>query len=124
MQPRDRSANVLLLVATVVFWIVTVAFLALRSPREGFAVQLAGAGLIGLASAVTVTPLFWLATFARQRRIAYRGDWVKAARRGAWVGLVVAFFVALRTQGAFSVPIALFVLVMVILVEGTLSVRR
>jgi uncharacterized membrane protein YjjP (DUF1212 family) len=69
-------------------------------------------------------PLFWLAVFARHRRIAYRGDWTRAVRRGLWVGLVVAFLVALRVQGAFSLPIAAFVIVLVAFLELTLSVER
>ena len=69
-------------------------------------------------------PLFWLATFARHHRVAYRGDWLRALRRGAWVAVVAAVFVALRLQGAFQLPIALFVLTMVLIAETTLSVER
>ena len=61
-----------------------------------------GAGLIGLALGLTATPLFWLSVFARHRRIAYRGDWVRAIRRGAWVAVVVAVLVVLRLQGLFQ----------------------
>ena len=56
--------------------------------------------------------------------MAYRGDWLRAIRRGAWVAVVVAVFVALRLQGAFQLPIALFVLTMVLIAETTLSVER
>ena len=58
-----------------------------------------GAVCIGLAFGLTAMPLFWLAVFARHRRIAYRGDWPRAIRRGAWVALVTALFVVLRLQG-------------------------
>jgi hypothetical protein len=69
-------------------------------------------------------PLFWLAVFARHRRIAYRGDWLRAIRRGAWVGVVVFVLVVLRLQGLFQLPVALFILAMVIVAEAALSADR
>ena len=89
-------------------------------PRTGR--RAARGGAIGIAFGLTAIPLFWLAAYARRRRVAYRGSWVRAARRGAWVAIVVALFVALRIQGAFQLPIALFVLTMVVIAEATLSV--
>jgi hypothetical protein len=71
-----------------------------------------------------VTPLFWLTAFARHRRIALRGSWVRAVRRGGWVGIVVALLVVLRVQEVLSLPIGLFVVAMVALAEVTLSVER
>ena len=79
---------------------------------------------MGLAVGLTSAPLFWLAAFGRHRRIAYRGDWVRAARRGLWVGLVVGLFVALRLQAILSLPIAVFVCVLVVFAEITLSIER
>jgi hypothetical protein len=79
---------------------------------------------MGLAIGLTTVPLFWLAIFGRHRRIAYRGDWVRAARRGLWVGLVTGLFVALRLQSILSVPIAVFVVVLVVFAELTLSIER
>jgi hypothetical protein len=124
MHPRDRAANLGVLGIAALSWAVTLLFLVSRSPRGDPGAQLLGAALLGLSFGLTSGPLFWLALFARRRRIAYRGDWLKAARRGAWVGLVVAFFVLLRAQEAFSLPIALFVAAMVVFVEVTLSVGR
>jgi hypothetical protein len=66
----------------------------------------------------------WLASFARQRRIAYRGDWSRAVRRGAWAGGLVALFVVLRARDAFALPLAAFLIVLVVIVEVTLSVDR
>ena len=43
---------------------------------------------MGLAVGLTMIPLFWLTAFGRHKRIAFQGDWTRAARRGAWVGLV------------------------------------
>jgi hypothetical protein len=38
--------------------------------------------------------------------------------------VVVAVFVGLRLQGAFQLPIALFIVTMVLIAETTLSVER
>jgi hypothetical protein len=83
-----------------------------------------GAIAIGAAIGLTIVPLLWLVVFSRHARIAYRGDWARAFRRGAWVAFVVALFVLLRVENAFSLPIALFVLVIVGVAEATLSVDR
>ena len=124
MEHRDRIAAIALIVLALACWIAVGIVLLRVSPVGQAGVQVAGAGLIGLACGVTAVPLAWLAVFGRHRRIAYRGDWMRAARRGAWVALVVALLVALRTQHAFSMPIALFVVVMVAFVEVSLSVQR
>ncbi len=124
MEHRDRVAAIALIALALACWIAVGIVLMRVSPLGQAGVQLAGAGLIGLACGVTAVPLAWLAVFGRHRRIAYRGDWMRAARRGAWVALVIALLVALRTQHAFSMPIALFVVVMVTFVEVSLSVQR
>lgn len=124
MEARDRVANLALLGSAVVVWAL-VGFVVLTTyPREDPTAGLLGAGLIGLASGLTTAPLFWLAVFARHRRIAFNGDWLRALRRAAWVAVVVALFVALRLQGVFSLPIGLFVVAMVLLAEITLSIER
>jgi len=124
VQYRDRIAAIVLIVAASVCWLAVAALLTQVSPTGRVEVQLAGALLIGLASGMTAVPLAWLAVFSRHRRIAYKGDWTRAARRGAWAGVVVALLVALRTQHAFSTPVALFVIVMVIFVEVSLGTQR
>jgi hypothetical protein len=124
MQGRDRLANLALFGLAALAWAVAALFLANRSPIGDVAAQLIGGALLGLAAGLTSAPFFWLAGFGRQRRIAYRGDWLRAARRALWVGLVVAIFVVLRAQGAFSLALAAFVIVLVAFVELTLSVER
>ena len=124
MEARDRLANLAIFGAAAVTWVLVGIVVTTRDPRVDPVAGLVGAGLMGLAVGLTTVPLFWLAVFARHRRIAYRGDWVRAGRRGLWVGLVVALLVALRVQGAFSVPIAAFVIVLVVFLELTLSVER
>jgi hypothetical protein len=124
MELRDRLGNLAGFLAAVVAWVLVGLVVTTRDPRVDSDAGLLGAGLIGLAIGLTAAPLFWLAGFARHHRVAYRGDWLRAIRRGAWVAIVVAVFVALRLQGAFQLPIALFVLTMVLIAETTLSVER
>lgn len=124
MEARDRLANLAIFGAAAVTWALVGIVVTTRDPRVDPVAGLVGAGLMGLAVGLTTVPLFWLAVFARHRRIAYRGDWLRAGRRGLWVGLIVALLVALRVQDAFSVPIAAFVIVLVVFLELTLSVER
>jgi uncharacterized membrane protein YhhN len=93
-------------------------------PRENATSGLVGAGFIGLACGLTAVPVFWLVWFARHRRIALLGDWGRAMRRGGWVAVVIALFVALRVQSVLSLPIAVFVVVLVLMAEITLSMER
>ena len=66
----------------------------------------------------------WLTVFGRHRRIAYHGDWLRAIRRSAWVGIVVMVFVVLRLQGLLELPIALFMIALAVVAEATLSAER
>jgi hypothetical protein len=124
MEARDRLTNLGLFAAAGVLWILVALVVTTRDPRLDPAAGFVGAVLIGLALGLTVVPLFWLAIFARHRRIAYRGDWSRAFRRGGWVAVVSAVFVILRLQGAFAPALALFIVALVVLVESVLSVER
>jgi hypothetical protein len=123
MYERDRSFNLGLLSAAVAAWIAVALLVTTEYPDTPL-VQVVGAGLIGLALGLTCMPLCWLAAFGIHRRIAYRGDWGRAVRRGAGIGGLVALFLVLREFNAFSVPIALFVTAMALFVEVSLSVDR
>jgi hypothetical protein len=124
MDARDRLANLGILGAAIVVWILVALVVTTRDPVVEPLAGFVGAALIGLAIGLTVTPIAWLVVFGRHRRIAYRGDWTRAARRGGWVGLIGAIFIVLRLQGALELPIALFILALVAVAEATLSAKR
>jgi hypothetical protein len=124
MEARDRLANLALFAAAGLVWVLVALVVTTRDPRIDSAAGYVGALLIGLALGITTVPLFWLTIFGRHRRIAYRGDWTRAIRRGGWVAVVAALFVILRLQQVFQPPIALFILLMVVVAETILSVER
>jgi hypothetical protein len=124
MDARDRSANLGLLAAAAVVWVLVGLVVTTRDPVADPSAGFIGAVLIGLAVALTLIPLIWLTVYGRHRQIAYRGDWLRAIRRGAWVGIVVAVLIVLRLQGLLELPIALFMIALVVVAEATLSVER
>jgi hypothetical protein len=124
MESRDRLINHGLFGAAAIAWILVGLVITTRDPLEDTTAGFVGAGLIGLAIGLTAAPLFWLAIFGRHRRVSYRGDWIRAGRRGFWVGIVSAVFVLLRLEEALQLPIALFIVVMVLVAEATLSAER
>lgn len=124
MKRRDRLANISAFALGAVAWAAFGFVIVSYDPRESAVALLAGAVLLGSAVGFTIAPLLWLAGFVRARHIGYIGDWWRAGRRAALIGLVVALIVVLRGQDAFSLPLGLFVVGMAILVELTLSLRR
>ena len=124
MEARDRLINLGVFGAAAVVWLLVALVVTTRDPVADPVAGFVGAALIGLAVGLTVTPIAWLLVFGRHRRIAYQGDWTRAARRGGWVGLIVAIFIVLRLQGALELPIALFILALALVAEATLSAER
>jgi hypothetical protein len=124
MDARDRTANLGFLGAAVLVWLIVGWVVTTRDPISDPSAGVIGALSIGLAVTLTLTPLLWLTVFGRHRRIAYRGDWARAIRRSAWVGIVVAVMIVLRVQGLLELPIALFMIALVIVAEATLSAER
>lgn len=118
---RNRRIALTLLALAIVAWLVVAAIATGVNPRTDPGLGMAGALSLGFAAAATAAPIFWLVGFARQRRIAYRGDWLRAVRRGAWVGVLVAIFVVMRLNDIFQVPIALFLLALALVAEVTLT---
>jgi hypothetical protein len=124
MELRDRLANLGLLAAAVVAWILVSVLVTTRDPYQDPMAGYVGSLLMGLAVWVTAIPLLWLVVFARHRRIAYQGDWVRATRRGAWIGLLMAVVVILRLADAFQLAIVLFLAAIFLVAEITLSADR
>ena len=124
MEPRDRTANLACFAAAALVWVLVGFVVTTRDPSVDPSAGFVGAALIGLAVSLTLIPLLWLTTFGRHRRIAYRGDWLRAIRRSAWVGIVVAILVILRLQGLLELPIAIFIIALVVVAEATLSAER
>jgi len=124
MEARDRTANLGLFAAAAVVWVLVALVVTTRDPLSDSSAGFVGAALIGLAVSLTLIPLVWLTAFGRHRQIAYRGDWLRAIRRSAWVGIVIAVLVVLRLQGLLELPIALFMIALVVVAEATLSAER
>jgi|SRR5829696_2750833 len=124
MEARDRIANLGLLAASGVAWMLVAVVLTTRDPFLDPMGGYVGALVIGAAVGLLATPLWWLVVFARHRRIAYQGDWARAARRGAWVGLFTSVVVILRLVDAFQLPILLFLAAIFVVAELALSAER
>ena len=121
MRSRDRRLTLALFGLALLGWIAVLIVASNVDPRSSTEAGFLGAGTLGFAAAATTAPLLWLIGFARQRRIAYRGDWLRAARRGAWIGLLVALFVIMRINGLFQPQIGLFLVALAIVAEVTLT---
>jgi hypothetical protein len=124
MEARDRTANLGFFAAAAVVWVLVGLVVTTRDPLVDRSAGFVGAFLIGLAIALTLIPLIWLTIYGRHRQIAYHGDWIRAVRRGVWVGIVAAVLVILRLQGLLELPIALFMIALVVVAEATLSAER
>ena len=118
---RNRRIALTLLGIAAVGWLIVVAIALGVNPQIDPGMGLVGAAALGFAAAVTTAPILWLVGYARQRRIAYRGDWLRAIRRGAWVGALMAIFVVMRLNDIFQLPIALFLLALALVAEVTLT---
>jgi len=121
MDKRDRRRALLLFGLAIVAWAGVGVVLVGVDPLSTSAAGFIGAGAFGAAAALTTAPLFWLISFARHNRIAYRGDWLRALRRGVWVGAVIAVFVIMRVNDIFQLPIALFFIALATVAEVTLT---
>jgi len=121
VQPRDRRLALVLLGIAAAAWIVVAIVLVTVDPLGDTGAGFIGGGALGLALGATFAPLLWILAFTRQRRIAYRGDWTRAIRRGAWIGLLAAVFVVMRVNGVFQPQIGLFFAALAIVAEVTLS---
>jgi hypothetical protein len=124
MERRDRLANLGFFAAAAVVWVLVGLVVTTRDPVVDPGAGFLGAALIGLAIALTLVPIIWLTVFSRHNQIAFRGDWLRAVRRSAWVGIVLAILIVLRVQGLLELPIALFMIALALVAEATLSAER
>ncbi len=124
MERRDRWANLGFFAAAAQVWVLAGLVVTTRDPVVDPGAGFLGAALIGLAIALTLVPLVWLTVFSRHRQIAFRGDWLRAIRRSAWVGIVIAVLIVLRLQGLLELPIAVFMIALAVVAEATLSAQR
>ena len=124
MEARDRLLNLGAFGAAFVVWVLVGLVVLTQDPIAVPGAGFLGAFLMGLAMGLTMIPLFWLTAFGRHKRIAFQGDWTRAIRRGGWVGLIVMLLVVLRLQGVLELPIALFMMALVVVAESTLSAER
>lgn len=124
MESRDRLANLGFFASAAVVWVLVGLVVTTRDPAVDPGAGFIGAALIGLAIALTLVPLLWLTVFGRHRQIAYRGDWLRAIRRAAWVGLLAAALIVLRLQDLLELPVALFLIALTVVAEATLSAER
>ena len=85
MEARDRLNCIGLFAAAAVVFALALLVVQTRDPILDPTAGYIGALLLGASAGLMATMLFWLVVFARHRRIAYRGDWARAIRRGGWV---------------------------------------
>jgi hypothetical protein len=121
MEPRDRRRSLLLFAFAAAAWVAFGAVVLLVDPLASADAGLLGGAILALAGGLTTAPLFWLISFARHGRIAFRGDWLRALRRGAWVGALLGVFVIMRVNGIFQPQIGLFLVALAIVAEVTLT---
>ena len=119
----DRLLNLGLFAGAATAWLALAYVFLTYYPTESAGALLGGALLLAAAIGLTAAPLFWIGSFVRTNRIAYRGSWWRAGRRAALCALVAALFVLMKGQDVFSIPLAMFVVAMAVLVELTVSLR-
>lgn len=121
MTSRHRRLLLALLALAAAGWVAVAIVVLNVDPRGDPNAGFVGAAAFALAAGATTAPLLWLIGFARQHRIAFRGDWTRAIRRGAWVGLLVGLFVVMRINGIFQPQIGLFFVALAVVAEVTLT---
>jgi hypothetical protein len=128
---RTRAAVAALVLLALLCGVILVAFAGnscstdappTPCPNAGvnrIVVVVLAAATVGLA----VVPFALLAEFGVRRRILFRGGWGRATRRGLLAAGAVAAMAGLRLGGALSVPVALFVISLVVATEW-FAIRR
>ena len=131
MSGHQRTAVAALILLGMLAFLVLIAFAGSACPvdTEGQPCPdaarnvIVAIGLASIGAALLVTPFAFLAEVVARRHIVYRGAWVRAARRGVLVGLVLAALAGLRLGGALSVPVAIFIISLAVAAEWFLARR-
>ena len=131
MTGRHRTIVAALVLLGVLAGVALVAFAGNACPAATQTNPCSAAGtnrvvVVVLTTALVtllVTPFAFLAEFLLRRRIAYRGTWARAARRGLLCGGIIAALAGLRLGGALSTAVAIFVVLLAVLLEW-FAVRR
>lgn len=114
----ERTITTIMVIAAIVAWLVVAGLFTLVSPVASAAVQLSGAIALGVATGLTLLPLFWSPNRRKD------GALVAAGRRSALAGLVVTILVVLRAIDVVALPVLIFIVVGAVLVEVAVSLRR
>jgi hypothetical protein len=128
---RTRAAVAALVLLALLCGVVLIAFAGNSCPSDAPATPCRNAGanrtavvfLAATSVGLAVVPFALLAEFAVRRRIVFRGAWGRATRRGLLAAAAVAAMAGLRLGGALSIPVALFVISLVVATEW-FSIRR
>ena len=131
MSGHDRTAVGGLILLGILALVLLVAFAGSACPVQTEAQPCpdaarnvaVGIGLASVGVGLVVTAFAFLAEVVARRRIVYRGAWVRAARRGILVGLVLAALAGLRLAGSLSVAVAIFIIGLAVAAEWFLARR-
>jgi hypothetical protein len=128
---RDQVAIVLLALGAVVAGLAVVALASQLCPGptatdpcpDAERNRLLVVGVVGTGVVLLLTPVLFVLDYAMHRRIAYRGAWWRALRRGLLIGLAVAAVAALRSFDALNVFSATVVIGIAVALEW-IAIRR
>ena len=131
MNRRDRVALILLVLGGVAAVGAVVALASQLCPGatptepcpDAERNRLLVIGVAGGAVVLLMTPILYLLDYATHRRIAYRGAWFRAVRRGLLSGLALAAVAALRTMDALTLFSAAVVIAIAVALEWV-AIRR
>ena len=131
MSGHDRTAVAGLILLGILALVLLVVFAGSACPVQTEAQPCpdaarnvaVGIGLASVGVGLVVTAFAFLAEVVARRRIVYRGAWVRAARRGILVGLVLAALAGLRLAGSLSVAVAIFIIGLAVAAEWFLARR-
>ena len=124
MEARDRLANLGFFAAAAVVWLLVGLVVTTRDPVVDPSAGFIGAVLIGLAVAPDARPDRLADGLRPPSPDRLPGDWLRAIRRRPGSASSSRSSIVLRLQGLLELPIALFIIALVVVAEATLSAER